>query len=971
MFYCQYLEADGEIMDLEKQKEFNRILTLLLSDDPKTLREAYLAEVVTDPAMQNQLREAWLAQGSEESLTDVIDGYVDQAFAGKGHRKTPANRTRKDGPTCIGAYAIEKKLGEGGMGTVYLAGRRENFQQKVALKVVNGAEPTMVKRFEKERRILASLSHPNIAAIYDGGQTDMGLPWLAMEFVAGRRLDTYCKEEALSIDERLALFLKICEAVSFAHGRLVIHRDIKPANILVTAQGEPKLLDFGIASVLSAQSEGGTAHLLTRALMTPGFASPEQVRCEPLGTATDVYSLGVVLYQLLTGKPLFTFKDQSPKSIYQVVCKQPIVPPSKRVSPKESRELKGDLDTIVLKAIERDLSRRYRSVEELAADIRAYLTDQPIAARPATLFYRTRKFLVRHRWPVLVASLFGLSLFAFFFTLVSQKAETEKQRARAEQESEAVGQVSDFLISMFELSEDDIARDEDITAKELLDRGRRRIVADLHGHSQVRARVVETLGQVYEKLGLYETAGSLVEEAVALHRDQGDTPEDLAESLLALATIQEKLGLYDKGLTLAEEAQALAHSVQDPLLVADTQQRMGVLLFNDGRYEDAEKQLREGFATRVQFLGEHHPQVAAMCNDLGLLLANQGLYEEAEQRYQAALAIYRAEPTGNRRNLAATLNNLGEMYRRMGNYEQAEAYTRETLAIRQELYGSEHPSIARSLNNLAALYFTQGKYTEAEDLFRQVLDIHRKTLGENHPDLARTYSNLSVLLYNRGEYDGAESFLRKALMIRRETFGQEHPEVAVTLVNLASVLVAKGDYEVGEKLFRLALSINRKSLGDEHANVAVILNNLGLLLLDQGKYQQAEPLFKEALATRTKILGNRHPRVAQSLGNLADLLHYTGRSEEGKVLIEQAIEIYEEHDPNGSRNLPVVRNIQAAIAADQAPTEETEAQLLASFTTLEETYKGKVSLRRAARRLVHFYTKRGDLSQVSAWKQRL
>ena len=437
------------------------------------------------------------------------------------------------GDARIGPYRVLRRLGTGGMGTVYLAERADaQFRQQVALKVVNRhlVNDEIVRRFRTERQILADLDHPNIAHLLDGGTTADGLPYLVMEYVVGERIDAYCNARALALRERLALFLAVCDAVQYAHRNLVIHRDIKPSNILVTPDGAPKLLDFGIAKLMGTGAERGAA--LTRAderLMTPEHASPEQVRGEPVTTGSDVYALGILLYHLLTGERPYTPDDGSVAALERAICETAPDKPSTVVmraatragnaaapapvpvpAPRRlARALTGDLDNIVLMALRKEPARRYASAAQMAEDVRRYLDQRPVIARPDTWSYRTAKFLRRHTASVTAAAAVVVVL-AAVVVYYTQRLAGERDRAqdaerRAVRETETSKRVSDFLVELFRVSDPDKARGETITAREILDRGAERIDQELDDEPEVQAQLMDTMGLVYRSLGLYGT----------------------------------------------------------------------------------------------------------------------------------------------------------------------------------------------------------------------------------------------------------------------------------------------------------------------------------------------------------------------------------------------------------------------------------------------------------------------------------
>jgi eukaryotic-like serine/threonine-protein kinase len=559
-------------------------------DQAPAARRAFLDEACRGDAQLRQELES-LLQSSEKTLGFLQKPVVEAALQ---VRASAVEGKR------IGDYKVIRLIGEGGMGTVYLASRADElYQQEVAVKLMHAGavhSRRSLLRFSAERQILANLNHPNIARLLDGGVTDEGLPFLVMEYVNGIRIDEYCRQRVLTTEERLRLFCAACEAVDYAHKHLVIHRDIKPANILVTENGVPKLLDFGIAKLLDPElGELGLTGTTDR-MMTPDYASPEQVRGDAITTATDVYALGVVLYELLAGRKPFKLETTSPIEVMKTICEQMPPPPSVTsaenaalAAPDAPRRLKGDLDNIVLMAMRKEPTRRYASVSELAGDVQAYLTGYPVHARTENWSYRSGKFIGRHKAAVAAAGVVALALIGFSIGMGLLAKRETRERRLAERQSE-------FLNSIFQAATPDQARGQQVTARQLLDQGAQRIDRELADEPQLQAAMLDNVGRAYTALGLYSQAEPLLQRAYDLRRKNlGEENLDSAASLDGLATairlenqFQRAEPLFRRALSIREKKLG-----ENNLLVAESLANLGECLYLLQRDSEAETLLRK------------------------------------------------------------------------------------------------------------------------------------------------------------------------------------------------------------------------------------------------------------------------------------------------------------------------------------------------------------------------------------------
>ncbi|MEK7728999.1 MAG: serine/threonine-protein kinase, partial [candidate division KSB1 bacterium] len=598
----------------------------------------------------------------------------------------------------IGPFRLERELGRGGMGVVYLALRDGEFEQEVAIKLIKRGMDTeeIQRRFRHERQTLASLNHPNVARLFDGGITEEGLPYFVMEYVAGRPIDEYCDAHKLDTRERLALFQKVCEAVRYAHQNLIVHRDLKPSNILVNEEGAPKLLDFGIAKLLH---QGGTAVTLELTLtgnqpMTPHYASPEQARREVITTASDVYALGVILYELLSGHRPYRFASDSAAEIERVICevepekpstaidktekfenkeKEPISPESVSAVREGSveklrRRLAGDIDNIVLMALRKEPYRRYSSIEQFSDDIRRHLEGLPVRARKGTWAYRASRFVRRHKYAV-------AATFIFFALVLGFGIVTKVQANRIALERDKAEEVSKFLVEIFQVSDPNEAKGDTITAREILERGAEKITKELKDQPLLQATMMNTMGVVYRNLGLYVPARKLLEESLRIRRlNRESESEDLTTSL----------------------------------------------------------------------------------NELGLLLSAIGNLPAADSLHREALELAENKFGKKSTPVATAKSNLAIVLRAKGNYKEAERFYREALALQKEILGNGNLEVANTLNNLAHVRYDQSGLAEADSLFRESLALRRKILGDDHLDVAQSYNNLGAVLGEAGRMEEAK-----------------------------------------------------------------------------------------------------------------------------------------------------------------------------------------------------------------------
>ncbi|RMG67046.1 MAG: hypothetical protein D6715_05560, partial [Calditrichaeota bacterium] len=742
----------------------------------------------------------------------------------------------------VGAYRIIALLGQGGMGTVYLGQRDDQaFEALVAIKVLQPALATapLLERFRLERQTLASLNHPNIARLLDGGTTEEGIPYLVMEYVEGIPIDRYCAEKQLDIDARLALFLKVCEAVEHAHRHLVVHRDIKPGNILVTGDGTPKLVDFGISRILTPEQEEEKTQLTRAGLhwLTPEFASPEQVKGEHISTLSDVYSLGVLLYLLLAGRLPYRFASRTPAEIERVVCQTiptrpstafvagaseqgdelPLPPVAQKNPRRWRRRLAGDLDNIVLMALRKEPWRRYSSVERLSNDIRRHLRGLPVTARQDSLGYRFSRFVRRHRAGVLMGTLLVLAVLAGTAGIWWQAQIARRERDQADREAAKAQRVVEFLQNMLSAA-DPYESGKDVTVVEVLQQASRELPAEMKADPAVKAEIYRTIGLTYLDLGYYDSALVSFRHCLDLNRQAyPETRPEVIRALNNLAMTYHYMGRFAQADTLYRQALAALPRMAP-------------------RSPDVEGEVVNAFAT---------------------LLADMGNYPAAEQMFRRAVALSKKIEGEHTQQAVAARNNLAIVLRRQNKLKEAAAIYQQVLRLLRDQGSKPTPDEAVILNNLARIKAAQREFLAAESLYQQSLALHRRLLGEHHPQVANPLRNLGSLYRQWHRYGQAERCLREAMAILREAHDEQHPNMAAVELELGKTLTAQGRMKEAEPVLRRALATRRTVFGETHALTMAARQALGHCLLKEGRFREAERFLLAAAAFYRQQSGSR------------------------------------------------------------------------------------------------------------------
>ncbi len=866
---------------------------------PAEQRGPVLDQACADDAALRRSVEAMLAadDGAETRLRDAVAaGWPDDELPGTPER--------------IGPYRVIRKIGRGGFATVYLCERDDaQFSMRVAIKLVRRdlRSNEVSLRLRRERQILAGLDHPNIARILDGGSTADGTPYVVMEYINGQPVDAHCKEAGLSLRSRLELFVLICHAVRYAHQNLVLHRDIKPSNILVTEDGVPKLLDFGIAKLLQDDGMAVPARCpdlsatLTRTgvrVLTPEYASPEQILGQTLTTATDVYGLGVLLYRLVTNEHPYEFRGDRWAEVERVICDETPEAPStvvarrKSAGPKiGSRTARRDLDTIVLTALRKRPARRYATVEQLAEDLRRYLHGLPILARSDRFSYRAGRFISRHRAAVVTTALVASSLVAATVVATGQAHRAHQARQRAELQQARASQIATFMEDLFESSDPYRPTGQAQTVREILDQGAASIGEELDADPELRAALMATMGRVYRRMDLFDEAEPLLQKALDVRRDVlGDRDLETAESWRDLGQLAIERGQCDAAETAFGHARALERSVagEDSLALATTLHMEGQGASRCGDRARAGLLLQRALDVRRRHLGEEAQPVLETQGALADLAYQKGDYNQAHAAFEDILARLRSTLGDDHPEVATALSNLAVVTSAKGDPQTALGLWRAALEVRRHAFGPHHGSIAHSHYSIGIAHKRLGETTAAKEALQASLDLAVAIYGEVNPLAADGHHHLGELYQRLEVIDQAERHFREALDMRRTLYGEDHPDVAQSHASIAG-LVARRDPEHAKHLYLLSIATYERALpGDYRASYPLI--RLGDMVRQQGDLTTAEPLFRRALALRRDGLPTDHWEIAIAEAYLGQCLADLGARDEAEELLEASLQ---------------------------------------------------------------------------------
>jgi serine/threonine protein kinase/tetratricopeptide (TPR) repeat protein len=810
---------------------------------PEADREVFLArEAGGDEALAEEVRDLLAGDAREAPLLDRGMAAVAADVLEGQSGQIPADR--------FGPYRLREVLGEGGMGVVYRA-ERKDLGSVAAIKILRDAalSPSRRERFLNEQRTLAQLQHPAIARLYDADTLPDGTPWFAMELVEGQPLTAYCRTRGTSVPGRLQLFRAVCEAVQHAHSHAVIHRDLKPSNVLVKPDGTVKLLDFGIAKHLESPAGLADQTRTGLRLMTPAYAAPEQIRGERVGTHTDVYALGVILYELLAGRLPFTLSGLSPLEALAVIAEREPERPSV-VARREgmhpagagvlrpvSRAAWADLDVLCLTAMHKDPERRYRTADAVIRDIDHFLRGEPLEARPDTLGYRAAKFVRRNRMAVasvalVTAAVLVLSVF-YAVRLTAARDAALAEAARTER-------IQRFTLDLFHGGDATVSPAESLRVLTLLERGVRQARA-LDTEPAVQAELALTLGGIYQQLGQLDRADSLFTAALDARRSMfGSAHPAVAAALVAQGLLRDARAEFDEAEQLVREGLAIARArlPADHPGVMHATTALGQVLEHRGAYADALPVVEE--AVRLhQKRGDATPELAAAMSQLVNVNFYLGRYDAADSIGQRALALSRRVHGDGHPSVANDLINLGAIQFERGRYPDAERYYREALALQLAWYGDDHPATAANLTMLGRVLVQQAQLEEGAETLRRALAINERVFGPVHPRVASTVNELGIIAQQQERLDEAEAYYRRMVAIYREVYQDRHYYIGIALSNLAGVMQLRGDPAAAERLFREVLRRYAEVLPPEHQLVGVARIRLGNALLAQRRYREA------------------------------------------------------------------------------------------------------------------------------------
>ena len=798
-------------------------------------------------------------------------------------------------PYDLGPYRLLKLLGEGGMGVVYL-GERRDLGNPVAIKILQGTwlAPSRIERFRKEQQVLASLNHPSIAQFFDAGVLADRTPYFVMEFVDGVPIDVYCREKALPVEERLRLFLSVCDAVQFAHRRAIIHRDLKPSNVLVRVDGATKLLDFGIAKHLEQDGLELTKTRTEARMLTPAYAAPEQLLGEPVGVFTDIYGLGLILFEILSGRRPCNRKSRSASEEETAARESNPDPPSviaqrnraghaghkdEHISVELGASDWTELDVLCLTAIHQDPTRRYPSVEALIRDVNHFLSGEPLEARPDSLRYKVGKFFKRNRRAAItvgVATMLLLMLSTIFIVRLTRAKNAEVAAGLRAQ------RVQRFMFGLFGTEDPSVPPSRDLRVLTLADRGVQE-ARTLNGEPEVQAELFLSFGAMYQRLGNLDRAERLMQAALAQQRSLwGEKDGRLGPALVAL----------------------------------------GLLRLEQARFAEAEKLVGDALSEENAAIPKDREHLTRATLAMARIQEGRGDYKRAAPLLQEALLLGSAGPAEDR---AACLKELADVYFYSGQYDLAEKYTLQSKALHQSMFGPDHPSVAQDLINEAAIAEERGHYSEGEQLYRKSLSIDERWYGKGQVETAGDLFGVGKALVDEQRYLEAKPILTEALRLREQMYGPLHPKVANVVNELCLMNSGIGDYPEARVCYTRELQIYQHAFGEGHYLVGLALANIASMFITEKQYARAEPLLRNVLAIYAKTLPANHLYIGIAEIKLGHVLMWLGRNQEAEPIVRRGYEkVKTQAGSSVSWALTAQKDLQSIHKALNEPEQATE-----------------------------------------------
>ncbi len=806
-------------------------------------------------------------------------------------------------PSQIGAYRLEEKIGEGGFGEVYTAEQTAPVRRRVAIKILKAGMDSraVLARFEAERQALALMDHPAIAKVFDAGATETGRPYFVMELVSGEPITSYCDGRRLGTNAQLALFVEVCRGIEHAHHKGVIHRDLKPSNILVTTldgKPHPKVIDFGIAKATTAPTDGDAPRTLAGELLgTPEYMSPEQATSQgaDVDTRSDVYSLGVVLYRLLTGRVPFAsekLRNTTLADMQRILLEEE---PPKPSTLSGARDLRGDLDWIVLRALEKDRERRYPSAAAFADDVERHLRHEPVEAGPPTAIYRLSKLVRRHRALVGAAAAVFLALVAGMVTTSTQAVRAKRAEERARSEAEVATAVNDFLARMLAAGDPKLnARGRDVTIREIVDQASKELQNAPPASQRVEAGVRHTLGATYAGLGLYDEAEPHLLRAVQIREaNEGAGASATLKSRLELATMYGFRGqeAVAESLLKGMEATARFDSTVSPELRVTYLELRGSLDAQLGRYPEADSTYAELVRIRRTMAAQNPGHAAELALSLGVhsrIKADRGELGEAEALAREAYDLVRKARPGDHHNVVAVGSRLANVLMDLGRHQEALELVREVVAMSERILGPEHPLVAEYLTNLASVQADLGRLDESIATFRRAREILDRQVHPESGRRATLMDAFATALQSRGDLEEALALRLEALDLYRKAYGNAHDYIPQTLNNIGSTYRLLKRYDDAARAFQEALPLFRAVHGELHPNFVIASHNLGKTRFDQGRYEEAERTLRGVMDLGAKVFPEGHPNRAILHATYGRTLAALGRAEEARAELQMA-----------------------------------------------------------------------------------